>query len=93
MSSFTLGVSTKEVTATTVTSPPARDSQVDSQLCAQWRRDVDVRGLQLAHLHLERTWADGHGGQNRGLQNRLRGAVEASWVGSIPIHPRQLLAK
>src|SRR5437899_11730537 len=24
-----------------------------------------------------------------GLQNRLRGAVEASWVGSIPIHPRQ----
>src|SRR5260370_21063119 len=24
----------------------------------------------------------------RGLQNRLRGAVEASWVGSIPIHPR-----
>ena len=25
----------------------------------------------------------------RGLQNRLRGAVEASWVGSIPIHPRQ----
>ena len=23
----------------------------------------------------------------RGLQNRLRGAVEASWVGSIPIHP------
>ena len=26
----------------------------------------------------------------RGLQNRLRGADEASWVGSIPIHPRHL---
>jgi hypothetical protein len=29
-------------------------------------------------------------GALRGLQNRLRGAVEASWVGSIPIHPRQI---
>lgn len=28
-------------------------------------------------------------GAPRGLQNRLRGAAEASWVGSIPIHPRQ----
>ncbi len=27
-----------------------------------------------------------------GLQNRLRGAAEASWVGSIPIHPRQIWA-
>jgi hypothetical protein len=26
----------------------------------------------------------------RGLQNRWRGAVKASWVGSIPIHPRQI---
>jgi hypothetical protein len=32
---------------------------------------------------------DPGGWQARGLQNRLRGAVEASWVGSIPIHPRQ----
>jgi len=31
---------------------------------------------------------DTGGRQTRGLQNRLRGAVEASWVGSIPIHPR-----
>jgi len=31
---------------------------------------------------------DGGGRQTRGLQNRLRGAAEASWVGSIPIHPR-----
>src|SRR5206468_11850416 len=30
-------------------------------------------------------------GAPRGLQNRLRGAVEASWVGSIPIHPRHLV--
>ena len=32
---------------------------------------------------------NGGGRENRGLQNRLRGAAEASWVGSIPIHPRQ----
>jgi len=29
-------------------------------------------------------------GASRSLQNCLRGAVEASWVGSIPIHPRQI---
>jgi len=28
--------------------------------------------------------------QPRGLQNRLQGAAEPSWVGSIPIHPRQI---
>ena len=31
---------------------------------------------------------DDRGRESRGLQNRLRGAAEASWVGSIPIHPR-----
>jgi hypothetical protein len=36
---------------------------------------------------------DADGRQKRGLQNRLRGAVEASWVGSIPIHPRQISAE
>src|SRR5258708_30981058 len=30
------------------------------------------------------------GRETKGLQNRLRGTVEASWVGSIPIHPRHL---
>ncbi len=33
---------------------------------------------------------DGYGRKTRGLQDRLRGAAEASWVGSIPIHPRQI---
>ena len=37
----------------------------------------------------KRPLVDDHGRQPRGLQNRLRGAAEASWVGSIPIHPRQ----
>jgi hypothetical protein len=32
------------------------------------------------------------GRENRGLQNRLRGAVKGSWVGSIPIHPRHISA-
>ncbi len=31
-----------------------------------------------------------NGRVTRGLQNRLRGAAEASWVGSIPIHPRHV---
>jgi hypothetical protein len=39
-------------------------------------------------FELERTLMDDYGHQTRGLQNRLRGAAEASWVGSIPIHPR-----
>jgi hypothetical protein len=38
------------------------------------------------------TLVDGRGRQPRGLQNRLRGAAEASWVGSIPIHPRHFSA-
>jgi hypothetical protein len=38
----------------------------------------------------QRTLADGPGRQPRGLQNRLRDAAEASRVGSIPIHPRQV---
>ena len=33
---------------------------------------------------------DARGWQARGLQNFLRGAAEASWVGSIPIHARQI---
>src|SRR5438552_10828752 len=39
-----------------------------------------------------RTPLDSGGRRTGGLQNRLRGAVEASWVGSIPIHPRQISA-
>src|SRR6266849_5766957 len=44
-------------------------------------------------IELQWTWTDSCGLQTRGLQNRLRGAAEASWVGSIPIHPRQTLLK
>jgi hypothetical protein len=39
---------------------------------------------------LKRTLGDVCGRQTGGLQNRLKGAVEVSLVGSIPIHPRQI---
>jgi len=51
--------------------------------------------LLMAHEHGFRplsfevgapSWTPADAG-SRGLQNCLRGAVEASWVGSIPIHP------
>src|SRR5579859_541483 len=46
--------------------------------------------LQPGHrVNLAPSWGCSAAGAARGLQNRLRGAVEASWVGSIPIHPRQ----
>src|SRR6266700_3126634 len=38
----------------------------------------------------QRSYTDACGRQPGGLQNRLRGAVEASWVGSIRIHPRHV---
>jgi hypothetical protein len=50
---------------------------------------MDYCGILSLMLELERTPMDSYGRQSRGLQNRLRGAAEASWVGSIPIHPRQ----
>src|SRR5438132_3315653 len=40
--------------------------------------------------NLAPSWGCSAAGAARGLQNRLRGADDASWVGSIPIHPRQL---
>ncbi len=69
--------------------PFVDDSQADSQLCGSWRTTADIRELAAARSNHARTSADMSGCQKRGLQNRLRGAVEASWVGSIPIHPRQ----
>ncbi len=65
------------------------DSHDDSQLCDQRRTSMDVSGQWIRHFDLGRMSVDGSGRQKRGLQNRLRGAVKASWVGSIPIHPRQ----
>src|SRR5258708_22602763 len=49
---------------------------------------TDDHGIPLLTAELRRTQLDPCGRQKRGLQNRLRGAAEASWVGSIPIHPR-----
>ena len=60
----------------------------DSQLRARKRTPAYVRGIEFANLGLERTSVDVHGCMTRGLQNRLRGAVEASRVSSILIHPR-----
>ncbi len=51
---------------------------------------VDAHGRFWLLIELQRTLMDGGGQSTRGLQNRLRGAAEASWVGSIPIHPRHL---
>jgi len=50
-------------------------------------------GTSTAKIESGRTLMDGRGRQPHGLQNRLRGAAEASWVGSIPIHPRQTFLK
>ncbi len=47
-------------------------------------------GIKPRSSELGLMLTDVGGRQTRGLQNRLRGAVEASWVGSIPIHPRQI---
>jgi hypothetical protein len=51
---------------------------------------ADHYGLRMGGIEFVRTLTDERGRWPRGLQNRLRGAAEASWVGSIPIHPRQL---
>jgi len=64
------------------------DSQVDSHSVGHWQLLANVSGYYLSTFHLARTSLDSGGRQNRGLQNRLRGAAEASWVRSIPIHPR-----
>ncbi len=63
------------------------DSQADSQLSEWQRMTAYDRGFNNAWLELRWTVVDARE-RARGLQNRLRGAVEASWVGSIPIHPR-----
>ena len=54
---------------------------------------MDDHGICERTIELHWTVMDVNGRQARGLQNRLRGAVEASWVGSIPIHPSQLLSQ
>ncbi len=65
------------------------DSQGDSQVRESLRTTAHVGGLLTPDVDLGRTSVDASGCQKRGLQNCLRGAAEASWVGSIPIHPRQ----
>ena len=63
------------------------DSQVDSQFAGQLRTSANDPGMRELAIELQRTLMDGGGRQTRGLQNRLRGAAEASWVGSIPSIP------
>ena len=71
-----------------------RDQVVnDSQSGGRMRTSVDVHGMCKPEIELQWTFMDLSGPNARGLQNRLRGAVEASWVGSIPIHPRQYLVR
>jgi hypothetical protein len=66
------------------------DSQADSHSVGHRQPSANVSGSELSTLHLPRTSQDIGGRQIGGLQNRLRGAAEASWVGSIPIHPRHV---
>src|SRR5437867_3704958 len=67
------------------------DSQGDSHLRKLKRTLTDGGGQLMPQIDLRRTLAYGRGCRERGLQNRLRGAVEASWVGSIPIHPAKIV--
>ena len=66
------------------------DSQADSHSVAHRRPLANVSGSYPWTFQIRRTSPDVFGRQKRGLQNRLRGAVEASWVSSILIHPRQI---
>jgi len=47
------------------------------------------RGVCELAIELQGTLVDGYGRTTRGLQNRPKGAVKASLVSSILIHPRQ----
>ena len=60
-----------------------------SQAHGRLRTMADDDGLVRLPIKRRRTLMDILGRDVRGLQNRLRGAVEASWVSSILIHPRQ----
>ena len=66
----------------------SHDSQEDSQAGERQRLNADAGARGSVGFELVRASADGCGRDPRGLQNRLRGADDASWVGSIPIHPR-----
>jgi len=66
------------------------DSQSASQHDERMQTKADHRGQKPLPTEHAWTTADSRGFPSRGLQNRLRGAAEASWVGSIPIHPRPL---
>ena len=52
--------------------------------------EADAHGIKTLGFEPERMLTDIGECLIRGLQNRLRGAVEASRVGSIPIRPRQI---
>src|SRR6266508_6472048 len=65
----------------------ARDTQDDSQPAECWRTLAHLAGPTIVAVDRGPPFADLCGRLARGLQNRLRGAAEASWVGSIPIHP------
>ena len=69
---------------------PITDSQDDSQVGGLLRTATDDYGFSVPTSDPARTFTHVYGRLPRGLQNRLRGAVEASRVSSILIHPRQL---
>jgi len=65
----------------------AGDSQDDRQAGGWLWTNADESGIGRSATELQWTVMDARAFRGPGLQNRLRGAVEASWVGSIPIHP------
>ena len=66
------------------------DSHEDSQARGRLWTRADNFGWANFAIELERTLTDVRGCHAPGLQNRLKGAVDVSLVGSIPIHPRQI---
>ncbi len=50
--------------------------------CGQAR---PLGGISELAIERQRTLMHSHGRKTHDLQNRLRGAAEASWVGSIPL--------
>src|SRR5229473_1020713 len=59
------------------------DSQDDSQHDGQLRTSTNEHGICELPIELKWTLTGGCGRKTRGLQNRLRGAVEASWVSCV----------
>ena len=64
------------------------DSQDDSQAGRRYWTSADARGIQTPRAELRRPVMDEQGKLDPRSSKPFAGRCEASWVGSIPIHPR-----